>query len=96
MSLNEPAAEPVVGALPSGLEWAAAEALTASHADYPSFRRVFPNPARRARALRPFFTATVRDAMRFGVVRAALTGSKVLAVAVWLPPARFRGRQSAS
>jgi len=89
MSLNESAAEPSVGVLPSGLEWAAAGALAASHADYPSFRRVFPNPARRGRALRPFFAATVRDAMRFGVVRAALTGSKVLTVAVWLPPGAF-------
>jgi hypothetical protein len=51
MSLNEPAAEPVVGALAPGLEWAAA---------------------------------------------GTLTGSKVLAVAVWLPPASFHGRQSAS
>ena len=89
MSLNESAPEPAIGVLPSGLEWAAAGALAASHADYPSFRRVFPSPARRARALRPFFAATVRDAMRFGVVRAASTGSKVLAVAVWLPPGAF-------
>lgn len=79
----------VVGVLPPGLAWAAAAALAASHADYPSFRRVFPSPARRGRALRPFFAATVRDATRFGVVRAARQGSKVLAVAVWLPPGAF-------
>lgn len=79
----------VVGVLPAGLEWAAAVALAASHGEYPSFRRVFPSPARRGRALRPFFAATIRDAMRFGVVRAAWQGPKVLAVAVWLPPGAF-------
>lgn len=79
----------VVGVLPPGLEWAAAAALAASHADYPSFRRVFPSPARRGRALRPFFAATVRDAMQFGVVRAAWQEPEVLAVAVWLPPGAF-------
>jgi len=79
----------VFGALPPGLEWAAADVLAASHADYPSFRRVFPDRTRRRRALRPFFAATVRDAMRCGVVRAAMTGPTVMAVAVWLPPGTF-------
>lgn len=79
----------VVGVLPPGFEWAAATALAASHADYPSFRRVFPRPSRRGRALQPFFAATVRDAVRFGVVRAAWRGPEVLAVAVWLPPGAF-------
>jgi ribosomal protein S18 acetylase RimI-like enzyme len=79
----------VIGLLPPGLELAAADVLVASHGDYPSFRRVFPDRARRRRALRPFFAATVRDAMRFGVVRAAMAGSEVIAVAVWLPPGAF-------
>lgn len=78
-----------VGVLPPGLERAAAEALAASHAEYPSFRRVFPRPERRARALRPFFYATIKDATRFGIVRAAWEGSAVLGVAVWLPPRMF-------
>jgi len=69
-------------ALPHGLESAAAAALAASHADYPSFRSVFPDPARRCRALPPFFVATIRDAMRFGLVHGVVDGSKVLAVAV--------------
>jgi ribosomal protein S18 acetylase RimI-like enzyme len=39
--------------------------------------------------LPPFFAATVRDAMRFGVVRAAMQGGEVLGVSVWLPPGAF-------
>lgn len=89
MSLDESGSAAVIGVLPPGLVRAAAATLAASHADYPSFRSVFPNPVRRGRALRPFFAATVRDAIRFGVVRAALAGSEVLAVAVWLPPDAF-------
>jgi ribosomal protein S18 acetylase RimI-like enzyme len=85
----ESGAEAIVGPLPPGLEWSAAETLTASHAGYPSFRYVFPSPWRRGRALRPFFYATVRDAMRFGVACAAREGSHVFAVAVWLPPGAF-------
>ena len=81
--------QPVVHLLPPGLEWEAARTLAASHAEYPSFVRVFPNPARRSRALRPFFVATIRDAIRFGVVRAASEGSQILGVAVWMPPGAF-------
>ena len=67
----------------------AAAALAASHADYPAFRSVFPDPARRARALLPFFTAAVRDALPFGAVHVAEDGSNVAATAVWLPPGAF-------
>ena len=67
----------------------AAAALAASHADYPAFRAVFPDPRRRARALPPFFRATVRDAIPFGAARAAVDGPTVLGVAVWLPPGAF-------
>lgn len=72
-----------------GQEQAAAAALAASHADYPAFRAVFPDPARRARALRPFFTSAIRDAIPFGSVLAALDESRVLGVGVWLPPGAF-------
>ena len=72
-----------------GQERAAAAALAASHADYPAFRAVFPDRRRRARALSPFFRATVRDAIPFGAVHAAVDGGTVLAVAVWLPPGAF-------
>ena len=42
----------------------------ASHANYPAFRHIFPDPHSRIRALRPFFAATVRDAIPFGGVYA--------------------------
>jgi ribosomal protein S18 acetylase RimI-like enzyme len=67
----------------------AADALAAGHADYPAFRYLFPDPGRRARALRPFFAATVRDAVPFGHVWAAVDGRRVDAVGVWLPPGAF-------
>jgi ribosomal protein S18 acetylase RimI-like enzyme len=86
---HESRSSAVVGPLPPELARAAAATLVASHADYPSFRQVFPDSVRRTRALQPFFTVTVRDALRFGVVRAAVDGSQVLAVAVWLPPGAF-------
>jgi ribosomal protein S18 acetylase RimI-like enzyme len=72
-----------------GEEEEAASALCASHADYPAFRRVFPDPARRKRALRPFFAATVRDAVPYGAVYVARDRAQVLATAVWLPPGSF-------
>ncbi|MFP5319894.1 MAG: GNAT family N-acetyltransferase [Acidimicrobiia bacterium] len=67
----------------------AADALAASHAEYPAFRHVFPDPRRRARALRPFFLATVADAVPFEAVYAAVDGPRVLGAAVWLPPGAF-------
>lgn len=70
----------------------AADVLVASHADYPAFRYVFPDPRRRARALRPFFATTVRDAIGFGTGYATATGpgaADLTAVAVWLPPGGF-------
>jgi ribosomal protein S18 acetylase RimI-like enzyme len=71
---------------------AGADALAASHRDYPGFRAVFPDPARRARALPAFFRATVADAVRFGAVRAVedqADAARLAAVAVWLPPGAF-------
>jgi GNAT superfamily N-acetyltransferase len=50
---------------------------------------VFPDPQRRARALRAFFTATVRDAIPFGAALATWRGSLVTATAAWLPPGAF-------
>lgn len=64
----------------------AAEVLVASHADYPAFRAVFPDPARRERALRPFFRGTIADAVRAGVVEGERVDGRLAGVAVWLPP----------
>lgn len=75
--------------LAPGQERAAGAALAASHAEYPAFCSLFPDPDRRARALLAFFTATVKDAINFGVVHAAFDGSTVIGAAVWLPPGGF-------
>jgi GNAT superfamily N-acetyltransferase len=63
--------------------------FAASHREYPTFKHVFPDPDRRAAALRAFFTATVRDALAAGRVEAAVAGERLLGVAVWLPPGAF-------
>lgn len=63
--------------------------FTASHATYPAFRHIFPDPAARTRALRAFFTATAADALRYGAVDAITLDNELLGVAVWLPPGRF-------
>jgi ribosomal protein S18 acetylase RimI-like enzyme len=69
---------------------AAGELFAASHADYPSFRHLCPDPARRARVLRLFFTGTVRDAVAVGAVDGAVApDGRLLGVAVWLPPGAF-------
>jgi GNAT superfamily N-acetyltransferase len=70
--------------------------FAASHGQYPTFAHVFPDPGRRAVALRAFFTGTVRDALAAGRVDAAVAGGRLLGVAVWLPPGAFpwsAGRQ---
>lgn len=78
-----------VGPLPATLLPAAGEVFAGSHAEYPPFRHLFPDPAVRSRVLRRFFTATVRDALQFGAVDAALADGRLLGVAVWLPPGAF-------
>jgi len=75
--------------LEKGDERAAAAALTASHAEYPAFRHVFAHPDRRARALLPFFTATVHDARSFDATFVSRDQSRALATVVSLPPGAF-------
>ena len=78
-----------VSVVQPGHHRAAADAIAAGHADYPAFRHLFPDPGRRARALRAFFEATVRDATPFGSVLAITRGDRVDACAVWLPAGAF-------
>lgn len=90
--LGVPVTEPTDGmasVLRPGQHRAGAAAIAAGHADYPTFRHLFPDPRRRARALEPFFAATVRDAIPFGSALAVWHGSLVAATAVWLAPGRF-------
>jgi ribosomal protein S18 acetylase RimI-like enzyme len=64
--------------------------LARSHADYPSFRHLFPDRARRARALQAMFTGVARDSARLGSAYAAVTDDDaVLGVAIWLAPGTF-------
>lgn len=75
--------------LEPGQHHQAAAVLTASHADYPAFKSVFPDRPRRVRALRPFFATTVRDAIRYGTVDGCAVDRRLSGVAAWLPPGRF-------
>ncbi|HEX6579159.1 MAG TPA: hypothetical protein VF082_12410, partial [Jiangellaceae bacterium] len=71
-----PAAD-AVSVLRPGQHGAAAAAIAAGHADYPTFRHVFPDPRRRARALQAFFSATVRDGIPLGSALAMWRGPLV-------------------
>lgn len=65
------------------------DVLADSHANYPAFAHLFPDPDRRQTILRSFFTGVARDAQPFGAVRVAMSGERMLGAAVWLPPRRF-------
>ena len=78
-----------VALIERGEHRAAADAIVAGHADYPSFRHLFPDASRRARALRAFFDATVGDGIANGLVLTIRHGRRVDATAVWLPPGAF-------
>lgn len=67
----------------------AGELLATSHGEYPTFRHLFPDPVRRRRALRPFMTATARDAALFGRCFVARDDQAMLGVALWMPPGTF-------
>jgi hypothetical protein len=79
----------LVAPLGAGQAAAVAAVLQASHADYPSFRHLVADPARRRRLLGATFTAVARDALPFGAVYGATEGGRLLGAAVWLPPGRF-------
>jgi ribosomal protein S18 acetylase RimI-like enzyme len=68
---------------------AAGALLAASHAGYPAFRVLFPDPRTRRCVLVPFQTGAVRDTVRYGRVFGAFADGKLVAVAVWQPPGRF-------
>jgi GNAT superfamily N-acetyltransferase len=64
--------------------------LTRSHADYPSFRHLFRDRTRRARALQAMFTGVARDAARLGSAYGAVSDDEaVLGVAIWLAPGKY-------
>lgn len=63
--------------------------LCASHADYPAFGHLWPNPAVRARALAPFLRASTADAAALQASAVAGDEEGMVAVALWLPPGAF-------
>ncbi len=65
---------------------AAARVLCRSHAEYPAFRHLFPDRVQRLRVLRPFLTATCRDAARHGRLDVARIGGDIAGAALWMPP----------
>lgn len=78
-----------VGPLQPAEAAAAADVLAVSHADYPAFRHVWPDPAVRAWALLPFLHASAAAAAALSVSTVARDRDGVFAVALWLPPGAF-------
>ena len=68
---------------------AAAALLMSSHADYPAFVHVYPDPAVRRRALLPFLRASAADAARLSSAVSVRDDQGLVAVALWLPPGAF-------
>lgn len=72
--------------LTEGYAVAAGDLLADAFFSAPGMTYVFPDPARRARWLPPFFTAMTRLAVRHG--KAVVLGSPLQAVALWMLPGR--------
>jgi ribosomal protein S18 acetylase RimI-like enzyme len=90
MTVNDHAVPSRTVVLSPGQATAAGAILARSHADYPSFRHLFPDRRRRARALAAMFTGVARDAARLGSAYGAVGSDDELhGVAIWLAPGRF-------
>jgi GNAT superfamily N-acetyltransferase len=90
MSGNRDAAQARIVLISPGQAETAGSILASSHADYPSFRHLFPDDQRRARALRALFTGVARDAARLGSAYGALGNDGDLSgIALWLAPGKF-------
>jgi ribosomal protein S18 acetylase RimI-like enzyme len=89
-TIDDELVRPRIGILSPRQARAAGAILARSHAEYPSFRHLFPNPERRARALAATFTGIARDAARLGSAYGAVGDDGELhGVAIWLAPGRF-------
>src|SRR5919112_4033539 len=88
---DDGAPEPIrIDTLSPDLASEAGDLLAASHADYPSFRHLFPDPHRRSRVLRPFMSAAARDAAVHARAMAAYEDNgRIVGVALWMPPGTF-------
>lgn len=83
------AGERLVRTLRRGDTAAAGELLAASHARYPAFVHLWPDPAVRRSALTPFLRAAARDASGLRASDMGTDAQGIVAVALWLPPGRF-------
>lgn len=85
--MDESSPRPVrIAALEPDRAVEAGSLLAASHAGYPAYRHVFPDPEKRHRALRPFMSATALDLAQHGHALVAFDGDVIVGVALWLPP----------
>ena len=75
-----------IGLVRAGQLRAAAAVLARSFQRDEQHVHLFPDPARRARALPHEFAAVCRDAIGLGHVHAASLDGRLTGVAVWLPP----------
>jgi ribosomal protein S18 acetylase RimI-like enzyme len=90
MSEDNKMVPPRIAVLSPAQAGAAGAVLARSHADYPSFRHLFPDPARRARALKATLSGIARDAARLGSAYGAIgDDGERYGVAIWLAPGRF-------
>jgi GNAT superfamily N-acetyltransferase len=67
----------------------AAAVLARSFQEDPNFTAIHRDPSKRARALPHVFRASIRDALPYGGVLAAVHRGEIVGVAVGLPPGRF-------
>lgn len=67
----------------------AAAVLARSFQEDPNFAVLHRDPLRRARALPQVFRGSLRDALPYGGVLAAVHRGGIVGVAIWLPPGRF-------
>lgn len=81
--------EEQVRALRRGDTASAGEVLAESHARYPAFVHLWPEPAVRRRALVPFLRSAASDAAGLGAGDIGTDAGGIVAVALWLPPGAF-------
>jgi ribosomal protein S18 acetylase RimI-like enzyme len=67
----------------------AARALARAFDADPSFVSLWPEPARRARALRSFLATPLADALGHGHAEVVIAGGAVAGAAVWYAPGRY-------
>lgn len=75
--------------LPAGRASEAGKLLAASHAHYPVFASLLPNPRTRRRVLARFMGAAARDAATHAHALMATLNDTVVGVALWMSPGTF-------